>query len=223
MKKRNFENNIYMKIFNWAYIFLILSMLFSLTNLPLILATFTMKLNAASLPIFIASLILLLPSLTAGLATVGAFIKDKSVAPVKTYFGNFKRLIKKSLIVSLLALIGTGILGVDLKFMVIHQNIGRALLPLFVVLLILGWALAINCCFFIAEQPELSLREIGRYALVHLVKKWYVAILNVVILFLIVALMVLKPQFGLTITPSLLTLLLYQNFVISINAIVKQD
>lgn len=211
MKKQTFENNIYMKIFNWVYIFLSTSLLFSLFNLPFVLCVLMLAVDPRNALWFSLSLITFGPASIGALATIDEFFEEKNVSPVKAYFGYVKKYFLKGLAYWLPVLVLSFILIVDIKFFMIHMTVGRFILPLFIILIVLMVGLYLNAIYLQVKNPNHGIADVYRAAVYYLARRWYIAAINAAIFAIIPILMLVKPQFGMVITPSLGIFLIYMN------------
>ena len=75
----------------------------------------------------------------------------------------------------------------------------------------LGTSLMIHCDYFQVKNPELASKDILKTAAYFTLRKWYVSLLNVVLVALVLIVMVVKPQFGMTILPVLFLGIVYLN------------
>ncbi|WP_261805862.1 DUF624 domain-containing protein [Lapidilactobacillus luobeiensis] len=211
MKKQSFENNVYMKIFNWLYIFFVTSLLFSIVNLPFVLCVLFLALDVRNALIFWGSLLFFGPALMAGLAVIDRFMEIKTASPFKDYFHFLRQFFKVGFLYGAITLLIIGIFGTDIYFFMLHQKIGQFLVPLMLILMVVVLALFVNVIYFQIRNPQRDFKSVLKVSLYYLAKRWYLALINALVLLLLPTLMLIKPQFGMVLTPSLIMLLLYLN------------
>ncbi|EYT94750.1 hypothetical protein AK89_12055 [Enterococcus mundtii CRL35] len=135
---------------------------------------------------------------------------QENEAPVKTFFQLYRWVWKKSMYLG-----GSGYLVIAISFVDIlffkDQPIGIWLIPLFFIFIILAINLMINNFYFQVKNPEISIREIYHVSFYYVLKKWYISLLNTILVFLLLIVMVVKPQFGFLVTPCLFLGLIYLN------------
>ncbi|MBP1045866.1 DUF624 domain-containing protein [Enterococcus sp. BWM-S5] len=209
-RKQTFDNNIYMKLFRWVYIVLMTSVCFTLTILPFFLAVLLLAIDSRNVLPFIGSLLFFGPAMPAVFSVIDSFKEELDVEPVHSFFKAYRRFWLQGLLLWLPGLAGTIIAAVDILFFIKVPN-GQWLMPFFFILAAMGIALSINCWYFQMKNPTASIRAVFQISMYYIVKKWYISLLNVVLYLLIPLLMLLKPQFGFIITPSLLAGLIYLN------------
>lgn len=211
IKKQTFENNIYMRIFNWVYIFLSISLLFSFFNLPFVFCVLLLAVDPRNAVWFGLSLVTLGPASIGAIATINEFFEEKNILPVKAYFGYVKQYFLKGIAYWLSVLMVSFVLIIDIKFFMMHMIIGRFILPLFVLLIVLAIGLYLNAIYMQVKNPNHGIADVYRAAIYYLAHRWYISTINAMIFIAILILMLLKPQFGMVITPSLGIFLIYLN------------
>lgn len=211
MKQHDFLNNPFMKVMNWAYDGLTLSLLFALTNLPLVMCALFLAVDVRNLPFFLIALIPFGSASLAGLAVVDDFIAKKGLAPAKDYARYLIKYFTRGLAYWVPTLLAVIILVTDMAWNIIHPELGKFLMPLLTVLLITVLGLVVNLLYLQVRNPEATKRAVFKLAVYYLVKRWYIAALNAVLIAAVPTLMIIKPQFGMVVTPALLLLLIYLN------------
>lgn len=211
-KNQSFENNIYMKIFRWAYIFLMLNLAFWIVNIPLFLADAGLAIDARNAWAFALALLPLGAGLISVMSVLDTFIAEKDVEPMKSFFQGLKKFGAKGLaywgITWLICVISLS----DIYF--IQSAVPKFLpwsLPFFVILMGASISVCLYACYLQVRNPVLLKKDILKASLFIAVRKWYVSLVNIVLLGVMLVLMVIKPQFGFVITPSLLAALIYLN------------
>ncbi|AZP92513.1 hypothetical protein QJ527_08385 [Enterococcus mundtii] len=208
-KKQTFETNVYMKLFRLAYSFLAGNLCLLLVNLPFFLVVVTTAIDIRNSLFFLGSLFFFLPAI---MTTFVWFVEgiQENEAPVKTFFQLYRWVWKKSMYLG-----GSGYLVIAISFVDIlffkDQPIGIWLIPLFFIFIILAINLMINNFYFQVKNPEISIREIYHVSFYYVLKKWYISLLNTILVFLLLIVMVVKPQFGFLVTPCLFLGLIYLN------------
>lgn len=209
-KKQTFDNNIFMKIFHWVYLLLAANLCFAIVNLPFCIVALTTAIDPRNIWLFALSLLPLGPALIVILAWTDKLKEEKDIDPVKSFFQLYKQFWKLGLLYGGIAWLVTVISVVDILFFMKMPN-GKWILPFFVLLAILGLALMIHCDYFQVRNPELQAKDILKTSFYFSLRKWYVSLLNVVLLGLTLVTMVIKPQFGMTILPILFMGIIYLN------------
>ena len=208
-KKQTFETNVYMKLFRLAYCFLAGNLCLLLVNLPFFLVVVTTAIDIRNSLIFLGSLFFFLPAAMTIFAWFVEGIQENEV-PVKTFFQLYRRAWKKSMYLG-----GPGYLVIVISFVDIlffmHQPIGKWLIPFFFLLIILAISLIANNFYLQVRNPEISIRKIYHVSFYYVLKKWYISLLNTILVFLLLIVMVVKPQFGFLLTPCLFLGLIYLN------------
>lgn len=158
---------------------------------------------------FLGSILFFLPATMTTFAWFVEGIQENEV-PIKTFFQLYRSLWKKSMYLG-----GPGYLVIVISFVDIlffmHQPIGKWLIPFFFLLIILAISLIINNFYLQVKNPKISIRKIYHVSLYYVLKKWYISLLNAVLLVLLLIVMVVKPQFGFLLTPNLFLGLVYLN------------
>lgn len=211
MKQHDFLNNPFMKVMNWAYLILTVSVLFALTNLPLVFCSLFLAVDARNFVFFLIALIPFGPACMAGLSVCDRFVHKQAVHPAKDYAQGLIRYFKRGLAYWLPALVVATILVSDMLFLAGMPQFGRPLLPLLGILLVIALSLVVNVMYVQVRNPDAKMLPVFKLGLAYLIRRWYIAGLNAVLAVAIVVLMVIKPQFGMVITPALLLLLIYLN------------
>lgn len=209
-KKQSFENNIYMKIFRWAYILLIGNLLFSIVNIPFFFAAICLALDVRNIPLFGLSLLFVGPAAISLLYLIDRFKEEKDVEPVKEFFRGFRRLGLKGLVFWLIGWFGI-IVGIADMLFFADLPMGQWLIPFFLILILIALSVSINSWYFQVRNPESPFKDVLRMASYYALRKWYVSIINVILFALIFVLMILKPQFGFVLTPVLFLGIIYLN------------
>lgn len=208
--KQSFDNNIYMKIIRWIYILLISNLCLILMNIPFFIAVTSLAFDIQNVPIFFLSTLFVGPGMIALIATIDQFVAEKDIDPFKDFFKNVLQFGFRGLIYWIVGWSGLMIGVLDGLFFM-SFSIGKWLVPFFVVLMLLTMAISINSWYFQARNPSSSMKDVLRIASYYAIKKWYISILNIALLIVMVLLMILKPQFGFTITPFLFIGMIYLN------------
>ncbi|MGX6970393.1 DUF624 domain-containing protein [Vagococcus bubulae] len=210
MNKENFMDNIYAKIFQYVYWFLMLNICFFLTTLPLFISIFALSIQLENLVLFFVSSITLGPAIRAVMGCVNQLIETKDISVFKDYFFYLKSHFTEHVVSWMVYDLMLFIIISDILMFVMNQ-LFLAGVPLFVVLAVLLTGLMINTYYFRLKNPDHKYRLIIKLSAYCTLKKWWYTILNSVLFGLIILLMFLKPQFGFFITPSLLIFLILKN------------
>lgn len=210
LRKQTFDNNIYMKMFRWAYIFLLSSICFTLVTSPFFLSVVFLAVDSRNIVPFTVSLLFFGPAMGALFSVIDRFKLDQDVSPVRQFLIGYRRFGVRGLLMWLPSWLGSIIAVVDIFFFSKVTN-GQWLIPFFLLVAIVGIALSINCWYFQVKNPRASIKDVVHLSIYYVFRKWYISLLNVLLYLLLPLLMLLKPQFGFLITPSLLAGLIYLN------------
>lgn len=209
-KKQSFESNIYMKLLRYVYIAFTSSLCFTLVNLPLFFAVIILAIDVRNIPVFALTLLFVGPGVTSLFYVLDNLFREKDVEPVITFFQGYKKFWVKGLLYGLIAWLSIIVLFSDI-YIFAKLPWGKWLIPFFLVLSGLALSLSINCWYFQIRNPLSGIKDVLRLAFYWSLKKWYVSVLNIVLFTSIFILMVLKPQFGFVIVPSILLGIIYLN------------
>ncbi|MGC6769479.1 DUF624 domain-containing protein [Enterococcus sp. LJL128] len=210
LRKQTFDNNIYMKLFRWAYLFLISNLCFLVAILPFFLAACLLAIDIRNLPFFLLGLLCFGPALSALFVVINTFKEEQEVEPVRSFFKAYKTFGLRGMIFWLPCWLGAIITITDSLFFA-KFSYGQWLIPFFLLLLLIltGWS--IHCLYFQVRNPDASIKSVGRIAFYYTLRKWYASLLNIVLFSLMLLLMMLKPQFGFILTPALFAGIIYLN------------
>ena len=211
MKKEEFlDNNIYAKLFRMVYFFLIINVGFWLTTSPLFVLISLSALTLKNYYFFSLASLTLVPSIFAILKTLDLFINKEDVSFFKAYFKAFVSQFKKTFVYGLgLAMILT-VCIVDIVFILEHPNF-KLFLPFLILIMSMSTGVLLNQLYFSVRNPKQSEKAIWRIATYYGLKKWYITLLNVVILVVFLMALFLKPPVGFLILPSLLLFAVFWN------------
>lgn len=209
-KKQSFEDNIYMKLFNWAYLILVGNILWTFLNLPFFLASLFLSFVPGNYVIFWGSLIFMGPATMIVFACLDEFATLKDISPLKTFFRYLRRYFLKGLGYWLAFLAIFLVAGVDILFFY-KTSMAGIMLPLFILLTLLSLAIVLNCFYFQIRNPQSPVKDILRISFYYSLKKWYASLLNVALIGAMLTLMLLKPQFGFILSPVIFLGIIYLN------------
>lgn len=209
-RRPKFEDNIYMKMFRWAYILLIGNLCTFLAALPFTAAGLLLAIDVRNLPAFFICGLFAGPALMALLALLNEFKEQGDVEPVVFYFRAYRQFAARGLLYWLIGWFGILVSLTDILFFASLPN-GQWVVPFFLLLGILTTALSLNCWYFQVRNPNSGVKDVLRIAAFYTFKKWYFSLLNTVLFVAMIGLMLLKPQFGWLLTPALFLGLIYLN------------
>lgn len=208
--KQTFDQNIYMRMFRWAYIFLMVNLCFVLVNLPFFIITTSVAIDPRNIPLFLIGFLLVGPGVIAGISVIDTLKEQKDVDPVKEYFKKYKQFGLRGFIYGLIYWFGLVIGVTDILFFS-RFSFGKWILPFFILLVLITLAVSINSWYFQIRNPESKIKDVLRIAFFYTFRKWYVSFLNVILFIFALGVMLLKPQFGFTLSLSLFFGLMYLN------------
>ena len=209
-KKQTFETNIYMKMFRWAYIILIGNLCFLCVNSPFAIVAITTAIDGRNLFLFCFALLFFIPSSFTVIAWVNKWKEEGAFDPAKQFFQLYKLLWKKSFCLGGIGWTVSLIAGIDSLFF-LKLSIGRWFIPFFFVLILVATSVSINNFYLHVRNPQLKNIVVYKASLYFSLKKWYVSIMNTLLFLAIPLGMIIKPQFGFLVTPTLLFGAIYLN------------
>lgn len=208
--KQTFEQNIYMKMFRWAYIFLMINICFVMINIPFFIAVTSLAIDPRNIPLFLLSFLLVGPGIIASMGVIDVLKDRKDVDPVKEFFKKYKKFAFRGFSYGLLSILGL-IIGLTDIFLFMKHPLGKWIVPFFIFLVFISLVISINSWYFQIRNPDGKMKEILQIAVFYSFRKWYVSLLNIVLLLLSFTVMLLKPQFGFILSFSLFLGLIYLN------------
>lgn len=202
-KNQTYDNNIYMKWIYYFYCGLMMNLGLLILNLPFFGAANFLAIAPENLGIFVLSTILFYPALIIIFAAIDHYRIYGEIEPFRFFFQIGLR--KYGLKGLKYGICLTLVLFITISDLLLFYKMPFAAftVPFFILLSILAIALTINILYFRVRNYAASFRDIFRISLYYLLKKWYVSLLNLGLLFSMIALMFLKPQFGFILTPVL--------------------
>ncbi|MGC6767948.1 DUF624 domain-containing protein [Enterococcus sp. LJL51] len=144
------------------------------------------------------------------LGSLEQFIQEKESEPFKVFFRQVRKGWLKGTGYWLAAILCMIIIGADLWFFVATPWF-QWISPLFFIIGVLGLGVFLNTVYFQLKNPLARRKEIYKISLYYALRKWYVTGLNSLLLIIILGFMLLKPQFGYLLAPSILGGLIYLN------------
>ncbi|MDH6363970.1 hypothetical protein M2139_000955 [Enterococcus sp. PF1-24] len=210
LRKKNFENNIYMKMMEMVYFYLKANLLMLGLNLPLFLAVNFLELSIGNALIFFIALIPLGISIGAGFLIIFYREASKAYQFPENLNKQILQLAKKLMGYWLMGLLSLLILLIDIVFFSKTQ-LFIWLFPGLLVLSVFTMGIMIQGIYFRIIYPNKRNIEILKWSVCLSIKKFYITIINVCLFLLLVITMVIKPQFGFLITPTIFMLLIYRN------------
>ncbi|OTN75429.1 hypothetical protein A5886_000499 [Enterococcus sp. 8G7_MSG3316] len=208
--KPTFDNNIYMKVFQILYTGLIANLCFWVAIFPLSVVALFLAINPGNIFWFAVSSLWLGSAMISLIAFIDQWIREKDIAPVKTYFRSMKSFGIKGFLYWLIGWSGTMIAIVDMRAFSYISN-GHWTYPFFLVLAFLSIGLSTYSWYFQVRNPQAQVKAVLMMSFYYLVRKWYFSLINFVLFAVLVVLIFIKPQIGLLISPILLTGLIYLN------------
>lgn len=209
-KTKTFENNIYMKLFRLAYIFLAGNICFLIVNLPFFFVVVTTAMDPRNIFFFILSAVPFLPASLTLIAWLDEWKSEKDINPFQLYFKLYRKMWKQSFILG-----GVGfflsIISLMNALLLSQFTIGKWFSFFFVILAVALVALVINNFYFFVKNQEIKMSVVYTTSIYFVIRKWYFSFLNVVLIIMSLLLMVLKPQFGFLLSPVLFFGLIYLN------------
>lgn len=208
--KKSFEDNIYMKIFYWAYLILFLNVTLIVTNIPFFLASLFLSFLPGNYWIFWLALILFGPGMITVLACVDEFYETHDLSLWKSLKKYFRAYFVRGLAYWGIFLVALLISLMDIWFFY-QTSMAAVAIPVFIVLSVVALAISLSAMYFQIRNPKSKIKDILRASFYYSLKKWYASILNVVLLLAMITLMILKPQFGFILTPTIFLGIIYLN------------
>ncbi|MGM0124575.1 hypothetical protein IGI37_001953 [Enterococcus sp. AZ194] len=209
-KKQAFENNIYMKLFRWAYIILIGNLCFLLVNSPFFLVAITTAIDSRNILLFSLALLFFIPSSLTVIAWLNKWREEKDIEPAKQFFMLYRLVWRKSISLGGIGWLVSLIAGMDILFF-LRLSSGKWFIPFFFILILMALSVSINNFYFQVRNPQLKSKIIYKTSFYFSLKKWYVSLLNTILLLAVPILMLVKPQFGFLVTPVIFFGAIYLN------------
>jgi hypothetical protein len=210
-KKQAYDNNIYLKWIFYIYCALMLNLGLLLLNLPFFVAANFLALSYPNLGILLLLTLPFYPAIIAIFAVMDKYDKQGHIAPFKDFLTQGIR--RFGLTGLGYGSVTTLVLTVLISDMMLfyHLPLAQLSLPFLGLVSLLVLALALNMLYFRVRNPQAQARDVLRLAIYCLLRKWYVSLLNVLLLFAMFAVMFVKPQFGFIITPALFLGIIFLN------------
>ncbi len=207
---RTFENNLYMKAFRWVYNMLVFNLLFTLLNLPLFLAFNLLAVDSRNTWFFLLAALPFGGAFAGLIGSLEQFAMNKECEPAKVFFSQIYTFWLKGTVYWLTALACLVVIATDLLFFAATPWF-QWISPLLFVVGVIGLGIFLNSIYFQIKNPLAGSKDIYKISLYYTLRKWYTTGLNGLLLVLIPVCMLLKPQFGYLLAPSLLGGLIYLN------------
>lgn len=208
--KQTFDSNIYMKFFRILYIGLIANLCLWLINLPFSIAALILEIDLRNIVWFGGSLLFIGPGMISMLALIDQWIKEKDIEPIPVFFNALKYYGLNGFLYWGIGWLGTVIAIMDM-IALRNFSFGHWLYPFFFLISMICLSVSIQCWYFQIRNPEANRKNVLKISLYYSLKKWYVSLLNLLLLGTTLILIVIKPQFGLILTPIFLIGLIYLN------------
>ena len=210
MKEQRFDKNVYMEFFYWLYQSLASSLCFWFVNILYIAAAFLLSIDGRNVFSFIFSLLFIGPGCIVMIGMTEELAKEKSFSSVRLFIKTFRRFWLKGFFYWLFAWIVSVIMIFDCFFF-IRFSYGKWLIPLFVLLACLSVSFSINCWYFQVRNPASKPNQVLRIAFYYTLKKWYVSLLDFLLLTSLFLFFFVKPQWCILLGPSIVFGLIYFN------------
>lgn len=208
--EQQFERNLYMKMMGWIYLFLVSNLCFWLMNVPFIVTALFLAIDERNLAVFAVALSFVGVGGIALVALLEEVIKEKEMTPVRVYRQKLKQFGWRGYLYWLMGWTGSIVAFADGLFF-LRFPFGRWLSPFFFLLGVMSLSLSLNCWYFQVRNPLAKKKDVLRIALYYTFKKWYVSLINVLLLLLLFVCVILKPPFGISFGPMAIFGLVYFN------------
>lgn len=206
MKEQRFDKNVYMEFFYWLYQSLASSLCFWCVNILYIAAAFLLSIDGRNVFSFIFY--------WSRLHRDDRY--DRRISKRKKFFTStfvhkdVSPILAKGIFYWLFAWIVSVIMIFDCFFF-IRFSYGKWLIPLFVLLACLSVSFSINCWYFQVRNPASKPNQVLRIAFYYTLKKWYVSLLDFLLLTSLFLFFFVKPQWCILLGPSIVFGLIYFN------------
>ncbi|MBS7577670.1 MULTISPECIES: DUF624 domain-containing protein [unclassified Enterococcus] len=202
-KNQTYDNNIYMKWIYYLYCGLMMNLGLLILNLPFFGVANFLAIAPENLGIFVLSTILFYPAIIIIFAAMDHYRIYGEIESFKFFFQiGLKKYglkgFKYGICLTLMLFI-----TISDALLFYHLPFAKITVPFFILLSVLAIAFTINLLYFRVRNYTASLKDIMRISIYYLLRKWYVSLLNLGLFFSMMALMILKPQFGFILTPVL--------------------
>lgn len=202
----------YEKIFGTVYVGLMTNLLLTVALAPLLTALAIVRNPFASWPFFVALSCLCAPAL-AGAFACFAQLGHGSTEVLRPFWTTYRRLFVQAATVWAAGAAVVSLLAVD-AVVVARWPWGPALVPFFVTASALVVTLVLAVIVLLVELPPERagrLRDLVRSCLYLAARRWYLAVVNVVVLGLAVTVVLAKPVIGLLVACAPLLYVVWSN------------
>lgn len=202
-------HEIFSLVFGVVYLGLGVSFLVVVATLPFVALSLTTD-PAASWPWLAGSAPLVAPALAAAFAVFRAHAEDGSQAVVRTFAAGWVAGLRWTLGVGALASAVVVVLGVDIAW-AFGSPVGAVAIPVFAMGIALVCLTAVAALVVRQEVPGVRRRDALRAGLFVVARRWYLSVLNVVVVGILGAVVAASPALGLGVALAPLLYVVWAN------------
>lgn len=211
MNKEDFiKDNVYSKIFNCIYYFLMMNIYFGITNLLLLIVIRFFTFDGQHILVYAFSLIPTAPAFVALTSCLNKYYREKDLDITRDFFGSYKYFFKKSMVVWLFSLTILTIIALDYFFLMKTKYI-VVFTPILFLTFYIVLITNINYSCFLVKNREASIKDLLRISVFYTFKKFYLGIVNLIVILSLFFITVLKPVLGMLCLQSIFAYLIYLN------------
>ena len=192
-----------------TYQLLMINICFFLTTLPLMIAFIILKPTIFAIPFYLLGSIPLGPSLFSVVHCLEKINEEKEIPVFSVYFKNWRKVFKKSSLMTTFLVLVIVVGVVDLQFFSTIKFL-QWLNPLVILLIAMAVIVYSNALFLYTKQ-KLPLKELLKLASYSSFKQLFISLVNGLLLTVLILAMIIKPAIGFLIFPSLLMAVLLWN------------
>ncbi|NDL60608.1 hypothetical protein [Phytoactinopolyspora mesophila] len=211
----------YENIFGTVYVGLMTNLLLAVACSPLIAALAIVRNPLASWPFFLVLSCLCAPALAGAFGCFAALQAGGTVV-LRPFWSAYRAAARRALIVWAAGAVVVGVLVLD-GIIVARTAWGGALVPFFVTTSVLVVAVVVGVVVLTVERRRSGLRELLRPCVYLLARRWYLVVMNVVVLGLAVAIVLAKPAIGIFVTSSPLLYVVWANTRFALSPILSAE
>ncbi|WP_129669048.1 ferredoxin-NADPH reductase [Phytoactinopolyspora endophytica] len=212
----------YENIFGTVYVGLMVNLLLVVTCSPLLVALAIVRDPVASWPFFLALSCVCAPALAGAFGCFKALGDDDGSAVLRPFWRAYRSAARRALGVWAAGSAIVAVLLVD-GVVLARTAWGGALVPFFVTTSALVVAVVVGAVVMVVERPDARLRELVRPSIYLLARRWYLVVMNLVVLTLAVGIALLKPAIGLLVVCSPLLYVVWANTRYALAPILPDD
>ena len=201
--------HLFQRVSSLLYVGLATNLLLAVSSLPLLAVVIGLDPTQALLPLSIAT-VLAMPGLPAVFEVFRRYSDEGSVDVVRTFLRAWRRHLRRSLQIGLLAVIAVAVFAIDIVW-AWRQPFGAIAVPLLGIGVALTAVVTLGCLVAVVDRPDASLRDVAQAAGYLMLRRWYLTALSTVAVAALYALIAQQPALGIGIAAAPLLYLVWAN------------